>query len=224
MAKAKKLKSGSWNVVVYDYTDAEGKRHYQSFTADTKAKAEYMAAEFRANKGTQQRKKSQDITVSEAIEKYIELSEVLSPTTIHNYRRMAAQGFQDIMDIKVSKMDNEAMQAAINREAKRIFKSKRISAKTVKNEYGLLSSALKTVCGKSFDVKTPTLQRKVKEYPQPQAVLDAIIGSSVELPCLLAMWLSFSLSEIRGLMCSSIKGDYIYIDQVKVNVDGVDIV
>ena len=30
MAKAKKLKSGSWRCLVYDYTDASGKRHYKS--------------------------------------------------------------------------------------------------------------------------------------------------------------------------------------------------
>lgn len=36
MAKVKKQPSGNWRVQVYDYTDAKGKRHYKSFTADTK--------------------------------------------------------------------------------------------------------------------------------------------------------------------------------------------
>ncbi len=30
MAKAKKLPSGSWRCLVYDYTDADGKRKYKS--------------------------------------------------------------------------------------------------------------------------------------------------------------------------------------------------
>ena len=41
MATAKKLPSGKWRALLYDYTDAQGKRHYESFTADTKKEAEY---------------------------------------------------------------------------------------------------------------------------------------------------------------------------------------
>lgn len=50
MAKAKKLPSGSWRCQVYDYTDFKGKRYYESFTAETKKEAEYLAAEFALNK------------------------------------------------------------------------------------------------------------------------------------------------------------------------------
>ena len=46
MAKAKKLPSGQWRALVYDYTDASGKRHYESFTAETKKEAEFQAAQF----------------------------------------------------------------------------------------------------------------------------------------------------------------------------------
>ncbi len=52
MAKAKKLKSGSWRCLVYDYTDLDGKQHYESFTAPTKKEAEYLAAEFSLTKTT----------------------------------------------------------------------------------------------------------------------------------------------------------------------------
>ena len=50
MATAKKLPSGSWRCQVYDYTDANGKRHYTSFTAPTKKEAEYKAAQFMVQK------------------------------------------------------------------------------------------------------------------------------------------------------------------------------
>ena len=43
MAKAKKLKSGNYRVLVPDYKDENGKWHYKSFTAKTKKEAEYMA-------------------------------------------------------------------------------------------------------------------------------------------------------------------------------------
>lgn len=50
MAKAKKLKSGNWRVLVPDYKDKSGKWHYKSFTAATKKEAEYAAAEFTHNR------------------------------------------------------------------------------------------------------------------------------------------------------------------------------
>lgn len=40
---ARKLPSGNYNVQIYDYTDHNGKQHYKSFTAKTKAKAERLA-------------------------------------------------------------------------------------------------------------------------------------------------------------------------------------
>ena len=52
MPKAKKLPSGSWRCRVYSYTDADGKKHQESFTAPTKAEAEMMAAEYATKKRT----------------------------------------------------------------------------------------------------------------------------------------------------------------------------
>lgn len=222
MPKARKLKSGAWNIQVYDYTDTNGKRHYQSFTASTKAEAEYLAASFKTNRTQKPEKIS--MTVQEAIDKYIELSEVLSPTTLSAYEKIKQFAFQGIMDINIDDLTDDMMQIAVNTESKRIGlqTKKRISPKTVKNEYTLLASALRTQ-GKTFHVKLPAVQKKVKDYPPPQTVLNAIRGSSIELPCMLAMWLSFSLSEIRGIMCSSIRDDYIFIDRVLVDVDGCSV-
>ena len=50
MPTAKKLPSGSWRCQAYDYTDYNGKRHYESFTADSKKDAEFMAAQFAMEK------------------------------------------------------------------------------------------------------------------------------------------------------------------------------
>ena len=53
MATAKKLPSGSWRCLVYDYTDANGKRKYKSITNDDPSPAgkrmcERDAAEYAA--------------------------------------------------------------------------------------------------------------------------------------------------------------------------------
>lgn len=70
MAKAKKLKSGNYRVLVPDYKDENGKWHYKSFTAKTKKEAEYMAMKFSHNR---QRSSASydDLTLKEAYERYI---------------------------------------------------------------------------------------------------------------------------------------------------------
>ena len=221
MPKPRKLKSGRWNVCVFSHKDPDGKKRFESFTADNKAEVLMMAAEFQK---TRKRAQPSTQTVRQAVKKYIQISEVLSPTTLSAYDKILKYAFQDLMDLPVESLTDETVQLAINQEAKRPSQQtgKRISPKTVKNEYALLAAALKH-SGKTFDVKLPTVQKKVKEYPAPETVLKAIKGSNIELPAMLAIWLSFSLSEIRGIMCSSIRGDYITIDRVKVHVDGVDV-
>ena len=66
MAKAKKLPSGNWRTRVYDYTDADGKPHYESFTASTKKESEFLAAEFAISK--KRGNKKTNLTVGEAID------------------------------------------------------------------------------------------------------------------------------------------------------------
>lgn len=224
MAKAKKLKSGSWNAVVYDYKDESGKEHFKSFTAPTKAECEFLAAAFKKDK-KRRKKEPAKITVRQAIEKYIELSDLLSPTTLSGYRKILNYGFPSIMDVNVEDLDNIAAQEAINLEAKRKVTrtGKIISPKTVKNEWGLVSSALHVICKMSFDIKLPTVQQNAEELPDHRVVIQAIKGTSIELPCLLAMWMSLRMSEVRGLMCSSIRDGYLYVERVMVVVDGVDV-
>ena len=66
MAKAKKLPSGNWNVKVFPHIE-NGKRKYESFTAESKAEAEYLASQFKHEKEERQ---SGNITVKEAMDRY----------------------------------------------------------------------------------------------------------------------------------------------------------
>ena len=216
MAKAKKLPSGSWRVQVFDYKDDNGKNHYRSYTAPTKAEAEYMAAVFRKDRP----QKEESMTVGEAIDRYIVLSPMLSPTTLARYRNVREHGFPDLMKKNVEDLTDEIVQTEINKESRRANErtGRPLAPKTIKNEYGVISSALKTVCNKSFNIRLPKNQKKPKELPPPEVIISLLNGSSIELPCLLSIWLSFSLSEIRGFKCSSIRDGYIYVDQVLVDV------
>ena len=99
------------------------------------------------------------------------------------------------------------------------------SPKTVQIEFGLISSTLKRFCPDlSFSVSLPKKSRRIRTLPLPKDVYAAVHGTEIELPVLLAMWLSFTMSEIRGLTKSkSIDGDYITIREVLVHVGGEDI-
>lgn len=221
MAKAKKLPSGNWRVQVFDYKDENGKNHYRSYTAPTKAEAEYMAAYFKKTRPPKEDNEP-EVTVGQAIDKYIDLSATLSPTTIARYRNMRKFAFPDLMNMNLSDLDDRAAQIEINKEIKRPNgqTGNPLSAKTIRNEWALVSAALKSLYNMTLNVKLPKVQRAPKELPDPQLVIDAIKGTDIELPCLLSIWLSFSLSEIRGFKCSSIRNGQIYVDQVLVTVDG----
>jgi integrase len=251
MATAKKLPSGSWRCQVfshYEYlTDKQGKplidpvtgkqktkRIYESFTSDDPSKqgkkeAELMAAEFSLNKN--KKSKPMNLTLSEAIDKYIESSDaILSPTTIQGYKKIKRNSYQELMDIPLKNITHELLQTAVNTESKRIVNRKRkikktISPKSVKNSYGLISAVLNRYCPNiDCNIQLPSTENKIKELIAPEIIMAIIKDTEIELPALLAMWLSLSLSEIRGLKKStSIKNGYLIIHEVVVDVNNESI-
>lgn len=217
MATPKKLKSGNWRTQVY-LGKKDGKNVYVSVTAPTKAECAYKAAEIKRQGLPED--KPESMTVGQAVDKYIESCDLLSPTTVAGYEKIRRTMFQDLMECKVDELSDMALQAAVSAESKR--KSRRgttIAPKYIRNAYGLISTALRRICNLSFTVKLPEDPPKFLELPEPADVIRAIRGSEIELPCMLAIWLSLSMSEIRGLKYSSIRNGCIYIDQVVVDVD-----
>lgn len=213
MAKAKKLPSGSWRVRVYDGKGADGKDRYKSFTASTKKQAEFLAAEYAAKK----KYSVESMTVGEAIDRYIaSKDEVLSPTTLNEYRKMRKNYLQPLMPIRIDRLTREQVQIAINNEAKVH------SAKTVINAHGLLSAAL-SMHNPDFVLKT-TLPRKVKklkrDLPSSDDVMQAVHGDLVELPVLLALCLCLRVSEVRGIRKEAVNGNFLSIERVIVTVNG----
>ncbi len=194
MAKAKKLKSGNWRVLVYEYTDENKKRHYKSITAPTKKEAEYQAAEYALNrKGTSY----EDLTLKEAYERYIKSkSAVLSPSTIAGYERSKKNHFQKLMPMKLSKITARHIQTAVNEL------SANHSPKTVRNAHGLLHSVIKSY-RPNFDFNT-TLPQKVKpQYTIPTTaditVLLENANEKIRVPILLASQGGLRRSEICAL-------------------------
>lgn len=198
-------------------------RDYRSITASSVAEADLLAAQLKADVN---KKTVSDMTLKDAINKYIDsLRATRSPKTIEGYEIIRDNAFQSIMDKSIKKLNNDTLQLAIDTECNRIStatsnkkKQKPISAKTVRNEWGLIVSVLnKYAPSLNVSVNLPGYKARVNELSSPEDIFRIVKGTEIELAVLLAMWLSFTMSEIKGLTkSSSIKGDYLYIDKVTV--------
>ena len=214
MATAKQLPSGSWRVQVYD---GELKKTV-SFTSKLHGKAgkneaELMAREYQLGL---KRKKQQGKTVGECIDEYIHLKEnILSPTTIDSYKRLQKNNLSELCNVLVSELTATQVQAHVNKLA--LTKS----PKTVRNAHGLLVSVLNAYAPEiRLNTTLPKIQKKIKQLPEVKDVLKAVIGTDIELPCLLAIWCSLRMSEIRGAKKSDIKDGVLTVHDTVVTVNG----
>lgn len=207
MAKAKKLPSGNWRVQVFSHKSSSGKNVYESFTASTKAEAEMLASQFKAKKG---RKIKNDLTVAESIDQYINVKEgVLSPSTIKAYRSMQGTAYQEIGNIRINRLTAPMIQQWVSDQASKV------SAKTVKNTYGLLTASLRfSHADLSFNgITLPTYVKKRSNAPS-----DADIGllyneasDKLKVCIALAAFGSMRRGEVCALQYEDIHGRTAYI-------------
>ena len=211
MAKARKLPSGKYRVQVYD--KETGKR--KSFTADTARKANFLAIEWQEGKRESQLR---GITVGEAIDNYIDGRDgVLSPSTIQGYRKYQEYYISDLFkNTPIKNLTSEIVQS----EIKDLSKTK--SAKTVHNVHGLITGALyEAQPDLVLRVALPKVPKRFIELPPAEDIIKAVKGTDIELPVMLAMWLSLSVSEIRGINIDSIRDGILTIRETVVQVDGI---
>lgn len=203
MAKAKKLRSGSWRCLVYDFTDADQKRHYKSFTADSKKEAEYLAAAYALTK--KEKKKPANITLKEALEKYCDMkSNVLSPSTLYGYRKIGSSYMSGIIDMKLDDLNQKIIQQWVNDI------SRNHSPKTVQNAHGLLSAVLDVFAPDTI-LKT-TLPQKIKPQlyvPSDDNIKELIeyvseIDKDMELAIYLAAFGTLRRSEVCALEAADV--------------------
>lgn len=208
------LPSGSARVQVYVGKDENGKRIYKSFTDPDPIMAIQAALDYKQHKGEPTKPKS--ITIGKAVEQYIDSKEnILSPSTIEGYRNVQRNRLQPIKDMDIDKFDTSDAQAYIN------GLSKNISPKSVSNAWGLVVSAIQLqVPDKVLRVTLPAKKKVVRELPTAQEVINAIKGTDVELPALLAMWLSLRMSEVRGIKYKDITRGILTVRRTILTVKG----
>lgn len=217
--KATKTPSGKYRVQVVAGYNEYGKRIVKSFTAEEAWKAIKMAEDFK--KGVIVEKN--ELTVYGAFVRYIESrNNILSPSTIKGYKTIMNSRLQYIKNIKISQLTIADIQTAVNIDAQRL------SRKSIKSAIALLGSVLELqdITLNLRRITLPMSPPKEEYIPQAEIVLEAIIGSDIELPCLLAMWLSLRVSEVRGLKFSDISPDHktISIKRARMEIDGRDVV
>jgi integrase len=203
--KINELPSGNFNAKVFDYTDATGKRHYKSITAPSKREVKKLIADFLSARD-EKKASVPDMTVGEAIDKYIEIkSNILSASTIRGYKRMRDNNLQSLMPVKLSKLTQEIVQIEINEEAASM------SAKTVRNIHGLLSSALAVYLpGLKLNTTLPMREKNEIQIPTEEEIakiIKATQGTEMEIPILLAAFCGLRESEIGGLTWNDIDLD-----------------
>lgn len=200
MAKAVKLPSGNWNVRALEYTDKNGKKHFKSFTAPTKKEAEYLAADYYANKRSKDRTGT-NITLREAFRRYID-NAVLSPSTLRQYNQIARLRLQSVMDKKIGDLTNEDLQIALNADIINL------QPKTARNISGLLSAVLKEYRPDfQLHLKLPQkvkTQIYIPSEEQVKKLLKAAENTDMEIPLLLASCLGLRMSEVLGLKWSNV--------------------
>ena len=161
--KAEKTKSGKYRVRVYVGRDADGKQHFRSVTADTKAEALKKARRL-------DWRITDNITVQDAVEKYMALKQsVISPSTYRGYEVIYKNHILGnlIGGVKLSDLTPVKVQSWVSELAGKM------SAKSVKNCYGLFTAALATFAPElHFRTKLPQRMRPQTVTPSTLDVLN----------------------------------------------------
>ncbi len=208
MAKAKKLPSGNWRVQATKTIN--GIKMRKSFTDTDRRKAERAAEDWCYE--LTENFNIENLTLDKAYERYIATKKnILSPSTIRNYKKLHENHLQDIMQIKVARLTNEDIQRSINLYAANH------SPKSVRNCHGLLSAVIK-MFRPGFDLHTTLPQKEKKPLFIPtdddiNKLITATKGTNYYLPILLAAFGGMREGEICALTSDDILENQIIINK-----------
>lgn len=196
LPEPRKLPSGSWFVRVT--VDGE------TYSITRRTKKECLNEAMAVKSGAKELKKKSSLTVTQAINHYIECREnVLSPSTIRGYRAIQRLRFQNVMSLSITDLTQAQWQKYVNLEAKKC------SAKTLKNAWGFLSSVIFDATGKKIIVRLPQVVANDLPYLTAEQIpvfLDAIHGDFCEIAILLGLS-SLRRSEIMAVRWEDIDLD-----------------
>lgn len=212
MGKAVRLPNGKWRIQVYLGRTEDGKQINRKITADTKREAEAMAQELLNRQG---KIPESNATIGSSLMAYLNSRRnVLSPSTVREYLRSIKNSYTKIESVRLQYVDNVLIQGWINSAAKEK------SNKTIKNEFGLLSSALKFagIRISADDFRFPQKEKVDLHIPSSddiKRILDNATGD-YRTAVLLAAFGTMRRSEICALTLNDLNGNTITINKAMV--------
>lgn len=200
----KQLPSGAYHASVYSHTDADGKRHYESFTSFDYNAVLLEVAQFKADKRRDKTENAAKVpTLGEAMTEFVSIkTDVLSPTTYRLYKGFAKNHFESLRNVPIDQITHAQIQVEINKI------SASHSPKTVRNVHGFLSSVF-SIYRPGFSFSTTLPQKKKNEIVVPteediKLLFDLCAGTDLEIPVLLAACCGLRRSEICAIKWSNV--------------------
>lgn len=197
--KIEKLPSGNYRV----QKQINGKRH--SFTFDHKPKQRELLEKF----ADIEDKRNNKLTFKSAAESFIEARlNVLSPSTVKEYKGTVRRLSDEFLKIEIDKMTANDVQKEINH-----FASNR-APKTVRNYHAFIASVLQEFRPSlSLHTNLPSKHSKTPYIPSKEDIrmlLDHAKGTPYEVPILLAC-ASLRRGEICALTLDDIEGNIVHV-------------
>lgn len=212
----RKLKSGTWFIQLRlggESIPVSARTKKECIT-----KAQFIKAEYKAGKRGQAEKTPRAPTLEEAIDAYIARRKAaLSPSTIRGYTVIKRTRFLSLMEMEITKITPDDWQKACDAEL-----AKPCSAKTIKNAWGFISSAVLEATGNPAPkVKLPPVIASDRPFLEPEQIkpfIAAVRGTNVEIPALLA------LSSLRKSEIVALRWENVDLEKKLIKVRGAAVI
>ena len=211
---ARKLKSGSWQSIVY-LGMVDGKKKYVTVTAPTKGECLRLANEAKYEKGDALLRDR--YRVGEAVRRYIEIKRsVLSPVTVRGYLGMVRRYIDgsSIDRVYLDALNSAKVQSWIS-----ALSAQGLSRKTIQNAYGLFVSAVRLFAPeKQFIITFPQGSRYDGYVPSTEEVMRVLEYAKVRCPVLyramlLAAFGTLRRGEIVTVTADDLNGNILHVSK-----------
>lgn len=175
--------------------------------------AEYLALKHGV-KEAEKRTKKQEVTLSEAVQKYIDdlkKKEKTSPATIKGYESYKKNRLQSMMSANVYETTDQQWQAAVDRDFRKL------SDKYAKNVWTLFAGAIEKETGRRPKIDLDPPEKVERPFLEPEEVLifvEAMKGRTAEIATLL------ELSSLRISEVLDVRGTDVDLKNERVRVKG----